>query len=118
MARISVLIPAYNCTATLRETLDSVLAQTRQADEILVMDDGSTDETRALARSYEPLLKVYWQPNAGLARARNALVARATGDLVTFLDSDDLWHPHYLESQLSNLEEYPNAVAFLALPAI
>lgn len=114
MTKISVLIPAYNCTATLRETVESVLAQTRPADEVLIMDDGSTDETRALAQSYEPQVKVFWQSNGGVAQARNALTARATGELIAFLDSDDLWHPRYLEVQLRGFEKYPQAVAFFA----
>jgi glycosyltransferase involved in cell wall biosynthesis len=110
--RISVLVPAYNCVATLRATLDSVLAQTQRGDEILVMDDGSTDGTRAVAQSYEPEVSVFWQANGGLARARNALIARASGDLITFLDSDDIWHPKYIETQSKLFEKYPHAVAF------
>lgn len=111
--KISVLIPAYNCAATLNATIDSVLDQTAPADEILVMDDGSTDgKTRAIAESYGPRVKVYGQPNGGLARARNALIARASGELIAFLDSDDIWHPRYLEIQRSRFEEFPQAVAF------
>jgi glycosyltransferase involved in cell wall biosynthesis len=110
--RVSVLIPAYNSGATLRFTLDSVLAQNRQADEILVMDDGSTDETASILRDYEPYIRSLWQPNAGLSSARNALIARSTGDLISFLDSDDLWHPRYLETQCRLFEEVPNASAF------
>jgi len=110
--KVSVLIPAYNCADTLPATLDSVLAQTEPADEILVMDDGSTDETRAIAESYKPRVRVFWQPNGGLARTRNALIVKATGDLVTFLDSDDVWHPDYLRAQRKQFEKFPQAVAF------
>jgi glycosyltransferase involved in cell wall biosynthesis len=110
--KVSVLIPGYNCAATLRATLDSVLAQTQPADEILVMDDGSTDSTGDTARSYGPKVTVFRQPNGGLARARNALIVRATGDLITFLDTDDIWHPKYLETQRKLFAEFPNAVAF------
>ena len=110
--KVSVLVPAYNCSATLRASLESILAQTQPADEILVMDDGSTDGTRAIAQSYKAKVTVFWQPNGGSALARNALIARAAGDLVTFLDSDDIWHPQYLETQRKLFEAFPHAVAF------
>jgi glycosyltransferase involved in cell wall biosynthesis len=109
--KISVLIPAYNSAATIRATLESVLCQTTAADEILVMDDGSTDQTAAILGLYEPRIKVFSQPNGGVSSARNALIARATGDLVAFLDSDDLWHPSYLKTQLRVFELYPEAAA-------
>lgn len=109
--RISVLIPAYNCAATIRATLDSVLRQTLPADEILVMDDGSTDETASILTSYRSSVVFFSQPNRGVASARNTLIARAQGDLVAFLDSDDIWHPKYLETQCTLFERYPHAVA-------
>jgi glycosyltransferase involved in cell wall biosynthesis len=110
--KISVLIPAFNCEATLQATLDSVMAQTQPADEVMVMDDGSSDGTRAIAQSYGPRVTVFWQPNGGVAQARNALIARATGDLVAFLDNDDIWHARYLETQQKLFEKCPHAVAF------
>jgi glycosyltransferase involved in cell wall biosynthesis len=76
------------------------------------MDDGSTDSTRAIAESYGHKVEVFWQPNNGPAVARNALIARAKGDLITFLDSDDIMHPKYLETQCRLFEKYPHAVAF------
>jgi glycosyltransferase involved in cell wall biosynthesis len=108
---ISVLIAGYNCAATIRATLDSVFGQTSQADEVLVMDDGSTDDTRTILESYKPRVKVLSQPNSGVAPTRNALVARAQGDLIAFLDSDDLWHPRYLETQRRIFELHPQAAA-------
>jgi glycosyltransferase involved in cell wall biosynthesis len=110
--KISVLIPAYNCEATIRATLDSVLAQTRQPDEILVMDDGSTDQTAALLNCYTPRVTVFRQPNSGVSRARNELVARAQGDVVAFFDSDDVWHPNYLEAQHEAFQQNPTAGLF------
>ena len=110
--KVSVTIPAYNCAATIRATLDSVLRQTSAPDEILVMNDGSTDETLAILESYKDRIKVFSQPNRGVASARSALVALATGDLIAFLDSDDLWHPKYLEVQRDLSQAYPKAVAF------
>jgi len=115
--KISVLIPAYNSAATIGATLDSVLCQTVPADEVLVMNDGSTDETATVLKLYEPRIKAFWQPNGGLSSARNALVARAQGDLIAFLDSDDLWHPRYLEMQRELYERCPRAAAAFAAHA-
>src|SRR5262249_35262860 len=109
---ITAVIPVYNGSRTIRATLDSVLQQTRFADQILVMDDGSTDDTFALLEVYAPRVTVFRQENRGVAAARNALCARATGDLIAFLDSDDLWHPKYLESLQQLFNSHPNAVGF------
>lgn len=110
--KISVLIPAYNCAATIQLTLDSVFAQTVQADEILVLNDGSTDETLKILVSNKPRVTVLSQENTGLGGARDALCSAAQGDLIAFLDSDDLWHPRYLEAQRRLRDEYPDAVAY------
>jgi len=112
--KISVVIPAYNCAATIQATLDSVLQQTVPADEILVMDDGSTDETAAILKLYEQQIKAFRQPNGGLSSARNALIAKAQGDLIAFLDSDDIWHPRYLEVQRELFQRCPTAAAAFA----
>ena len=109
---ISVLIPAYNCTKTIRATLNSVFAQTVAPDEVLVMDDGSTDDTLDILNSYRPRITVLRQPNRGVASARNALVKKATGDLLAFVDCDDLWNSRYLETQRRLFKEHPKAVAF------
>jgi len=112
--RISVLIPAYNSASTIGATLDSVLCQTAPADEILVMDDGSIDDTPMVLKRYEPKIRVFSQPNSGLSSARNALIARAQGDFIAFLDSDDLWHPKYLEMQAELYKRCPRAAAVFA----
>ncbi len=96
----------------MRATLDSVLAQTLRPDEILVMDDGSTDETSAILDSYGDAIIVFRQKNGGLSSARNFLCARANGSLLAFLDSDDLWHPRYLEVQFELFCKYPHAALF------
>jgi glycosyltransferase involved in cell wall biosynthesis len=111
---VSVLIPAYNCARTIRATLDSVLRQTLTPFEIIVLDDGSTDDTSAILSSYQPRITVIPGKHEGAAGARNALCARARGDLLTFLDSDDLWHPKYLETRCRAFERYPEAVAFFS----
>jgi glycosyltransferase involved in cell wall biosynthesis len=115
--KISVLIPAYNSAATIAATLDSVLSQTVLPDEILVMNDGSTDDTSKIVQQYEPKVEMFWQPNSGLSSARNALIAKANGDLIAFLDSDDLWHPNYLETHRELFEQYPHAAALFAAHA-
>jgi len=109
--KISVLIPAYNCQTTIRETLDSVLAQTRPPDEILVMDDGSTDQTPEILESYKPRVQALRQENQGVAAARNGLLERAQGDLLAWLDSDDVWHPCCLDTQGRSFTDYPEAGA-------
>jgi glycosyltransferase involved in cell wall biosynthesis len=112
MMRVSVLIPAYNCSATIEATLDSVLRQTSSAHEILVMDDGSTDQTPEILKAYGSQINVFRRENRGLAAARNELIKKASGDLIAFLDSDDIWHAKYLEVQQQVVLKYPNAVGF------
>lgn len=96
---ISVVIPAWNAAAWLGQTLDSVLAQTLPAAEILVIDDGSTDDTAAIAARHAPRVRCLRQANAGQAAARNRGVAESLGEFIAFLDSDDLWLPGKLQAQ-------------------
>jgi hypothetical protein len=101
---VSVVIPTYNRKATVRRAIDSVLAQTRRPAEIIVVDDGSVDGTaEMLAQAYGGSIRLIPQENGGASRARNTGVAAATGDLVAFLDSDDVWDPGKLEAQLAAL---------------
>ena len=111
LMKISVVIPVYNGETTIRETLDSVLRQSVQPDEILVFNDGSTDDTGAILRSYRDTIRVFTGPNNGVARARNFLCEKTKGDAIALLDADDLWHPRYLELQIQLLSKYPAAVA-------
>ena len=110
---ISVVIPAYNATATLPATLQSLMQQTRQPDEIVIVDDCSTDGTGDMARSYAarlPGLKVIsFAQNQGVSTARNTAIAASRGDIVATLDADDLWHPTYLEKMVGRLEQMPAA---------
>jgi glycosyltransferase involved in cell wall biosynthesis len=76
------------------------------------MDDGSTDRTPSILQAYKPRAVLFRQPNAGLGAARDALCRRVQGDIVAALDSDDLWHPRYLEVQRQLIQEYPDAVAY------
>ena len=104
--RFSVVIPSYNRSAWLVAALESVFAQTVQPFEIIVADDGSTDDTLDVLRKYEGRVKVLTQRNAGPAAARNLGIAAATGDYIAFLDSDDLWFPWTLALYRKMIEEH------------
>jgi colanic acid/amylovoran biosynthesis glycosyltransferase len=107
---VSVIIPAYNAASTLRKTLDSVLAQTFTSFEIVVVDDGSTDDTMAVATTADdPRVRVLAQSNAGVSAARNRGAAAARGELLAFLDADDLWAPDKLACQVAALQAHPDA---------
>ena len=105
--RVSVVVPAYNIAAYIGETLDSVLAQTYKSYEIILVNDGSTD-TIELESALAPYLDdiVYArQENAGAATARNSAIRLARGELLAFLDGDDVWLPEFLTSQINYLEK-------------
>jgi glycosyltransferase involved in cell wall biosynthesis len=105
--RVSVNIPTYNRAHLLRHAITSVLRQGYPNLEIVVIDDGSTDATRAILDEYGDRVRYFAQPNAGLGAARNAAMARSTGDLIAFLDSDDEWFDFKLELQVEVLERMP-----------
>lgn len=108
--RVSVVIPAFNATLYLAAALESVLQQTVQDFEIIVVDDGSTDGTFEVAGDFarrDPRIFVIRQENGGIGSARNAALGRARGEWVALLDSDDMWLPHYLEEQLEILRVRP-----------
>ncbi len=108
---VSVLIATFNSAATIKWTLESVFRQTIRPDEVIVLDDGSTDTTLKIVNSYGPQITLIGGSHRGVAAARNTLCLNATGEFAAFLDSDDVWHPNYLEHQLRVLKEYPNAIA-------
>lgn len=108
MPTIAVVIPAYNAAEWIDETLASVLAQTRPADEIIVADDGSTDATAELARAWADRGVVLVQrPNGGPPAAYNTGFDHATADYVAMLPADDLWAPRKLEWQAETLARHP-----------
>jgi glycosyltransferase involved in cell wall biosynthesis len=96
---ISVVIPCYNAAHFLRATIESILRQTRPATEVIVVDDGSTDDSARIAASFGPPVRVIRQRNQGESAARNRGIEAATGDWVAFLDADDLWLPTKLARQ-------------------
>jgi GT2 family glycosyltransferase len=107
---VSVVVPAYNRAYCLGRTLDSVLRQTHQNLEVILIDDGSTDNTRELICSHaasDSRIKYVYQENQGVAAARNMGMRQSQGDYVAFLDSDDTWEPWKLELQLACLEHCP-----------
>ena len=103
---VSVVVASFNGERFLRETLESVFAQDYDPFEVVFVDDGSSDGTAEIARSF-PLRYVY-QENAGLPAARNAGVALARGELIAFVDDDDLWPETKLRLQASYLEDHPD----------
>ena len=107
----TVVMAAYNAAATVEAAIRSVLAQTRGDFELVVVDDGSTDETAARVRALQadPRVRLVRQENRGLAVARNVGIASGTGPLVSMLDSDDLWLPGYLEEMGEALAANPDA---------
>lgn len=111
MKSISVIIPSHNRARLLPRCLDSVLAQTRPPDEIIIVDDGSTDGTAALVAERYPDVRLMAQPNRGVSAARNAGVRGARGDWLAFLDSDDAWLPAKLERQCQTIEKDPEQQA-------
>jgi glycosyltransferase involved in cell wall biosynthesis len=106
--QISVIIPTHNRAATLPRALDSVLAQTCQAAEIIVVDDGSIDDTRGLLAREYPQVCCLHQPNRGVSSARNLGISHARGEWIALLDSDDAWLPEKLACQVKFLNKNPN----------
>ena len=104
---VSVIIPVFNGAAYLAEALDSVFLQTRLPDEVVVVDDGSTDATATVARRFENRIRYVRQEHGGIGPARNRGLRESTGPLVAFLDHDDLWTEEKLDLQVRALEASP-----------
>jgi len=111
---VSVIIPLYNKARVISGTLGSVLSQSFQDFEIIIIDDGSTDGGDQIAADLDPRVNVVRQANAGPGAARNRGLAMARGELVTFLDADDEWLPGFLERAIQALRDYPQCGAFTA----
>ena len=100
---VSVIIPSYNSAAFLPETLKSVMAQTNPVAEILVVDDGSTDDTEQVVARYSPKVTYIRQSNQGVSAARNLGFEQSRSEWVCFLDADDVWHPNKVARQLEEV---------------
>ncbi len=107
MATVSVLVPVWNNARFLGEALQSALAQTRPPDEIIVVDDGSEDDSAAVAESLG--VRVIREPHRGVAATRNVAWRAARGELIAWLDSDDLWTPDKIAVQAGYMEAHPEA---------
>lgn len=107
--RISVLIPAYNCGKFLKTAIDSVLAQTFSDLEIIVVDDGSTDNTPQIL-SWYPQVRYIRCEHRGISVSRNTAIAAAKGEILAFLDADDVWLPEKLEKQVAYLDANPECM--------
>jgi len=112
MPRVSVIVPTFNRRAMVREAVASVLSQTVRDFELIVVDDGSEDGTaECLNREFGSDLRLIRTENRGVAAARNTGAAAARGELLAFLDSDDLWRPRKLEAQLEHFAAHPDSQA-------
>lgn len=108
---VSVVTPTYNCAAFIRETVDSVLAQTYDNWEHIIVDDGSSDNTPEIMEAYgdEPRIRYVIQPRTGQSYTRNHAIRLAQGEFICFLDADDVWLPDKLEKSLAAFEKNPQA---------
>ncbi|MEA5619903.1 glycosyltransferase family A protein [Cronbergia sp. UHCC 0137] len=103
---VTVIIPVYNYANYIAATLDSVFAQTYCPIEVIVVDDGSTDNSADIVRSY-PEVQYFYQSNQGAAVARNMAIAQSTGEYIAFLDADDYWKPNKLKVQMKYMMDNP-----------
>ncbi|WP_404787654.1 glycosyltransferase family 2 protein [Altericista sp. CCNU0014] len=110
MPVVSIIIPAYNAMKYLPETVETVLQQTFQDYDVIIVNDGSTDDVETwVANLNHPKIKLISQANQGLSGARNTGIQNAQGDYIALLDADDLWHPTKLEKQVQLLDRFANA---------
>ena len=112
---VSVIIPVFNGERFIAEAILSVLKQNYEPLEIIVIDDGSTDGTAALVKIFEGNIRYFYQKNSGIAVARNAGVTKAKGDLITFIDADDVWAKNKLEVQTLLFENNPEVELAMGL---
>lgn len=116
-AKVSVIMPTFNRAATIQRAIDSVLSQTYRDFELIVVDDGSTDGTADIVRANrdERIFLVVSESNRGAAAARNLGVSQSTGEVICFLDSDDVWLCTFLARSVEKLQQTPEAVFVYAL---
>ena len=113
MPLVSVVIPLYNKEPHISMTLNSVLSQTFQEFEVIIVDDGSTDKSAKVVKSFtDPRIRLIQQENAGVSAARNKGIEEAKADLIAFLDADDEWTPSFLETVLRLKKKYPEVGAY------
>lgn len=116
---VSVIIPAYNAAAFIEKTLESVASQNRLPNEIVIVDDGSSDNTYQVVTEWRSNhqnipVKIFHQNNQGVSSARNLAISNASKEFLAFLDSDDLWLPDHLETLVRGVEKVPDCVIVFA----
>lgn len=108
--KYSVIIPLYNKATRIKSTIESVLGQTEQDFELIIVDDGSTDESASVVKKIQSgKIRLIQQKNSGVAAARNCGIRSSYGEYITFLDADDIWLPNFLETINKLTEKFPNA---------
>lgn len=107
MSKVSVIIPSFNNATYLAESLESALGQTYKDLEVILVDDGSTDNTQEVVKPYAGRVRYLYQENQGPAAARNRGIREASGEFIAFLDADDIWKSNKIEKQLRNFESHP-----------
>ena len=105
---ISVIVPVYNCERYLPQAIETILDQTYEPIEIIVINDGSTDRSEEIAKRFLPRIRYYSHPNKGPGATRNKGAKLANGQFLAFLDSDDLWLPNKLERQMGLFSDHPD----------
>ena len=106
---ITVVVPAYNAELYLKQALESIFSQTYHNFEIILVDDGSKDDTPIIAQQYGDAIRYIRQSNRGLSAARNTAIKNARAEVIALLDSDDLWEPQFLERMIYLLNIHPEA---------
>ena len=112
---ISVLMPAYNAEAYIKEALDSIIATAYPNLEVIVINDGSTDNTAQIVEAYPADIRLYHQENQGIPVTRNRALDLMTGDIFTFLDADDTWTPYKFDVQLPLLRKFGHRIRSISL---
>ena len=107
--RVSIIIPTYNRAEFLTEALDSIMSQTYKDFELIVVDDGSSDNTKEVVKNFDGEIKYLYRKNQGVSAARNLGINEAKGDFLSFLDSDDLWERNKLEKQMDFFDKNKEA---------
>jgi len=110
MPKVSIIIPTYNRARFLKEAIESVFNQTYLDYELIVVDDGSEDNTKQIITRYKDRLTYTDIPHQGVSKARNTGINLAQGEFICFLDSDDLWLPKKLEAQMDFFNSHPDAL--------
>jgi glycosyltransferase involved in cell wall biosynthesis len=105
---VSVLIPTYNCAQYIREAINSILAQDYDNLEIIVADDGSTDDTREIVETLHKTVKYFYKPHSGISASRNLCLEKAQGEYIAWCDADDYWAEGKLKAQMQYMEEHPD----------